>query len=541
MPASLIRDREMSRVWANTHLAAYRRNDHWFRYEARVGGMKSDTARNTHSATAHLHARWRTLKHPIAWSLVFSAGLHAALLSSADRLHPSDPMPLALATDVQAVITIESQVLGSAITRVSAASHSKSLEPTLSAMQSQYKRLRQAVDSQTQNIVFMKQRNRLQASKIEKLQRKEATTTRDNSRLRHEITRHTRSQKTLQTQHKELTLSHQRTLAQNAALHQTSSRQEQAHRAQVEEHQQLKSQALSQTEQIAAARERETLIRLDHTRLTESVATLETSNHSLRNATWELESNKQLLEDAATENTRQNNVLRAQLAAISTTSRREEARHKNELEQVMRKLNALTKHHTAALRLADALRAELKTDQSNRTGARDATRAQLALAHTENKQLRAHQQQTTDQVRRAGITENKLKAEIERLEKMLPATATRRPTPTTRTPTTVTASPPLGNALSNHQPRPVAGNPKPVYPRLAIKQRLQGDVILTVSIQPTGAVSKVTLKRGSGSKLLDNAAMDAVRHWRYEPLPETALPESRSDDIPINFRLNSKT
>ena len=536
----------MSRVWANTHLAAYRRNDHWFRYEARVGGMKSDTLRNTLSATVRPHAWWRTVKHPIAWSLVFSAGLHAALFSGADRLHPSDPMPLALATDVQAVITIESQVMGSEITRVSAASHSKSLEPTLSAMQSQYKRLRQALDSQTQNIVVMKQRNRLQASRIEKLQRKEATITRDNSRLRHEITRQTRSQKALQAQHKELTLSQQTTLAQNAALHQTSSRQEQAHRAQVEKHQQLKSQALSQTNQIAAAKERETLIKLDHTRLTESVATLEASNHSLRNATWELESSKQLLEDAATENTRQNNILRAQLAAISTTSGREEARHKNELEQVMRKLNALTKHHTAATRLADALRAELKTDQSNRTEARDATRAPLALAHTENKQLQAHQQQTTDQVRRASITEKKLKAEIERLEKMLPANAKRHPTPTTRTPTTrtpttVTASPPLGNALSNHQPRPVAGNPKPIYPRLAINRRLQGDVILTVSIQPTGAVSKVTLKRGSGFKLLDNAAMDAVRHWRYEPLPETALPESRSDDIPINFRLNSKT
>ncbi|HIC25830.1 MAG TPA: hypothetical protein EYO82_07975, partial [Gammaproteobacteria bacterium] len=159
----------------NTHLAAYRRNDHWFRYEARVGGMKSDTARNTHSATARPHARWRTLKHPIAWSLVFSAGLHAALFSGADRLHPSDPMPFALATDVQAVITIESQVMGSEITRVSAASHSKSLEPTLSALQSQYKRLRQAVDSQTQKVVVMKQHNRLQAQRIESLQRETAT------------------------------------------------------------------------------------------------------------------------------------------------------------------------------------------------------------------------------------------------------------------------------------------------------------------------------------------------------------------------------
>ena len=541
MPASLIRGRDMSRVWANTHLAAYRRNDHWFRYEARVGGMKSDTARNTHSATARPHARWRTLKHPIVWSLVFSAGLHVALFSGADRIHRSDPMPLALATDLQAIITIESRVMGNQITQASNVPHSNSLEPALSAMQSQYKRLRQAVENQTQETLVMKQHSRLQGQRIESLQRENATMTRDNSRLRLEITGQTRAREALQAQHKELTLSHQRTLAQNTQLHQTNSHQEQAHRAQVEEHQKLKSQALSQTDQIAAAKERETLIRLDHTRLTESVATLEASNHSLRNATRELESRKQMLKDDAAESTRQNNVLRAQLATISTASRREEARHKNELERTMQEVDVLTKHHTAATQLADALRAELKRDQSNRTEERHATRAQLALAHSKNKQLRTHQQQTTGQVRRAGITEKKLRTEIERLEEILPANANRHPTPTTRATTTVTASPPPGNASSNHRPRPVAGNPEPVYPPLAKIRGLQGNVTLTVSIQPTGAVGTVTLKRSSGFKLLDSAAIDAVRHWRYEPLPETALPSTRSDQVPIKFRLKSKT
>ena len=153
MPASLIRDREMSRVWANTHLAAYRRNDHWFRYEARVGGMKSDTARNTHSAIAHLHARWRTLKHPIVWSLVLSAGLHAAMFAGADRLHLSDPIPVALATDLRAIITIESRAMGNQITQASSVPHSNSLEPTLSAMQSHHTRLRQAVNSHTQKTL----------------------------------------------------------------------------------------------------------------------------------------------------------------------------------------------------------------------------------------------------------------------------------------------------------------------------------------------------------------------------------------------------
>ena len=248
-----------------------------------------------------------------------------------------------------------------------------------------------------------------------------------------------------------------------------------------------------------------------------------------------------MLVDDAAERIRQNSTLREQVAAISAASKQEQVRHKNELEQTIRKADLLRERHTTATQLTDRLRAEMKRDQLNRTAERDAARMQLKLAHTENKQLRDHKQQTTAQLHRAGIIEKNLRTEIKRLEKQLSVTTNDRRTSTTQATMTVTTSAPLGDASSNHQPKPIAGNPKPVYPRLAIKQRLQGDVILTVSIQPTGAVNRITLKRSSGFKLLDSAAMDAVRHWRYEPLPKDALPVTRSDQIPINFRLKSKT
>ena len=541
MPASLTRGRDMSGVWVKTHLAAYRRNNDWFRYETHVGGMKSDTARTAHSAAVSLPETWRTVKHPIVWSLVLSTGLHAALFSGADQLRPSVPVPLPLTADLQATITIEDQVIGSQITRAAAASHSKSLEPALSAMQSHYKRLRKAVDRQTQEIVVMKQHSQRQVGRIENLQRERVTMARDNLGLRLEITRQTQSQEALQAQHKELTLLYKTSLAQNTRLHQTSDQQQQLHKLQVDENQKLKNQTLSQADQIAAAKERETLIKLDHTRLTETVAILETSNQRLRNTTQKLESQKQMLVDDAAERIRQNSTLREQVAAISATSKQEQVRHKNALEQTIRKADLLRERHTTATQLTDRLRAEIKRDQLNRTAERDAARMQLKRAHTENKQLRDHKQQTTAQLHRAGIIEKNLRTEIKRLEKQLTVTTSDRPTSTTQAAMTITTSAPLGDASSNHQPQPIAGNPKPVYPRLAIKKRLQGDVILTVSIQPTGAVNRVTLKRSSGFKLLDSAAMDAVRHWRYEPLPEDALPVTRSDQIPINFRLKSKT
>ena len=364
---------------------------------------------------------------------------------------------------------------------------------------------------------------------------------RDNLGLRLEITRRTQSQEALQAQHKELTLLYKTSLAQNTRLHQTSDQQQQLHKLQVDENQKLKNQTLSQADQIAAAKERETLSKLDHTRLTETVAILETSNQRLRNTTQKLESQKQMLVDDAAERIRQNSTLREQVAAISAASKQEQVRHKNELEQTIRKADLLRERHTTATQLTDRLRAEIKRDQLNRTAERDAARMQLKLAHTENKQLRNHKQQTTAQLHRAGIIEKNLRTEIKRLEKQLTVTTSDRQTSTTQAAMTITTTAPLGDASSNHQPQPIAGNPKPVYPRLAIKKRLQGDVILTVSIQPTGAVNRVTLKRSSGFKLLDSAAMDAVRHWRYEPLPEDALPVTRSDQIPINFRLKSKT
>jgi TonB family protein len=541
VPASLIRDREMSRVWANTHLAAYRRNDHWFRYEARVGGMKSDTARNTYAATADLHTRWRTLKHPIVWSLVLSAGLHAALFAGADRLHPSDPIRVALATDLRAIITIESRVMGNQITQASTVPHSNSLKPALSAMQSHHTRLRQAVNSHTQKTLAMKQRNQLQAQQIQSLLRETTTVTSESSRLSIEITRLTSSHKTRQVQYNGLARARQTTLAENEQLNQASDHLQQVHKAQIEENRQLTRRTVTQPDQITATKERETLIEMDKARRTASVPAPRASHHSVLNATRESELHVQTLEKRAAKSNERSPALRNELAATSAATRRDNARRDNKLERMTREVDTRTKPHPTATQLSDTLRAEIKRNRSTPTMEQHSARVKPALAHAENGRLQVHQKQTTDQLHHASITETTLISAIDRPEKRLTANADNRPIAKKRATTAVTASPASGNASSNQQPRPVAGNPKPVYPRLAIKRRLQGDVILTVNIQPTGTISKVTLKRSSGFKLLDSAAINAVRHWRYEPLPETAMPESRSDDIPINFRLKSKT
>jgi protein TonB len=56
---------------------------------------------------------------------------------------------------------------------------------------------------------------------------------------------------------------------------------------------------------------------------------------------------------------------------------------------------------------------------------------------------------------------------------------------------------------------------EPVYPELAKRARVQGRVVLVVTVDEEGSVSDIRVS--SGHPLLDEAALTAVRQWRYSP------------------------
>ncbi len=56
---------------------------------------------------------------------------------------------------------------------------------------------------------------------------------------------------------------------------------------------------------------------------------------------------------------------------------------------------------------------------------------------------------------------------------------------------------------------------EPVYPPIAQSARVEGTVILEATIDAAGLVRNVTVLRSV--PLLDQAALDAVRQWRYRP------------------------
>jgi TonB family protein len=75
----------------------------------------------------------------------------------------------------------------------------------------------------------------------------------------------------------------------------------------------------------------------------------------------------------------------------------------------------------------------------------------------------------------------------------------------------------------------------PVYPAIAKQAHTEGVVILECSISPQGRVTEVRVLRGI--PLLDQAAIDAVRQWEYEPTLLDGVPVPVINTVTVNFKL----
>jgi protein TonB len=98
-----------------------------------------------------------------------------------------------------------------------------------------------------------------------------------------------------------------------------------------------------------------------------------------------------------------------------------------------------------------------------------------------------------------------------------------------------------GHATSNGQLSSHAhylSNPKPDYPEVARQQHQEGMVVVSVEVGTDGRASDVILARSSGFPLLDTAALQAVRRWRFEPAQVGGLPVSSRVDVPVGFSLS---
>jgi protein TonB len=88
------------------------------------------------------------------------------------------------------------------------------------------------------------------------------------------------------------------------------------------------------------------------------------------------------------------------------------------------------------------------------------------------------------------------------------------------------------------QPSPSEA-PRPAYPLAARKRGVQGVVTLLVTVADNGAPVEIALKSSSGHAILDDAALDAVRRWRFHPARHGGRAVAAILELPVRFTLEA--
>jgi len=85
----------------------------------------------------------------------------------------------------------------------------------------------------------------------------------------------------------------------------------------------------------------------------------------------------------------------------------------------------------------------------------------------------------------------------------------------------------------DHGPRPIS-TPPPAYPPEDLKARLRGEVSLSVLVSEEGVpIDVVVVKRARGR--LTEAAVEAVRRWRFQPASRDGKPVRARTTVVIPF------
>lgn len=80
-------------------------------------------------------------------------------------------------------------------------------------------------------------------------------------------------------------------------------------------------------------------------------------------------------------------------------------------------------------------------------------------------------------------------------------------------------------------------NPEPAYPSLSRRLGEEGKVVLRVHVGRDGHADEVHVHAASGSSRLDQAALEAVRRWRFVPARQGEAAVAAWVLVPIAFTL----
>ena len=81
-------------------------------------------------------------------------------------------------------------------------------------------------------------------------------------------------------------------------------------------------------------------------------------------------------------------------------------------------------------------------------------------------------------------------------------------------------------------------NRAPKYPQLSRKKKEQGTVLLKLLVKADGTVGNISVLKSSGFSRLDQAALQAVKHWRFVPAKQQGQSIDFWYEMPMTFALN---
>jgi len=95
----------------------------------------------------------------------------------------------------------------------------------------------------------------------------------------------------------------------------------------------------------------------------------------------------------------------------------------------------------------------------------------------------------------------------------------------------------MGNGNGQYTQARTSDAPKPKYPESARRDGKEGRVLLRVLVNEEGRTASVQVNRSSGVESLDQAALEAIKRWRFSPARLGDKPVESWVRIPIDFRL----
>lgn len=151
-----------------------------------------------------------------------------------------------------------------------------------------------------------------------------------------------------------------------------------------------------------------------------------------------------------------------------------------------------------------------------------------------------HQVVQTSRARRASSSRPVQKSvEVTSAPSSVPAVAAPEPAPAISPPAAIAAAPATPPLEPPRFSVAYLHNPPPPYPLMARHNGYQGTVLVRAEVSVGGDCLQARVEKSSGYAVLDQAALEAVKQWRFLPARRGDQTVAAWVEVPVTFRLES--